>query len=252
MIGLQEKAILSALTFLASAGLVAGLLGLAALAALIGNDRLARAIGASSRWLLGGRGVAAKAGAAAAAIATVYLLLLFGFSIASRDRTLAPGQEKYFCEIDCHLAYAVTSAEYVLAVGAAPAIAAPRGEFLRVALRTRFDETTISARRPKDFSLSPTPRQIYLVDEAGNRYPISAVGERALEGSGQAGSPMTRALLPGESYTSNLVFEVPARIRAPRLLVLSPTFPEWFGSLLLGDENSLLHAKVYLPVALAG
>ncbi len=43
--------------------------------------------------------------------ALVYFGLLFGFSLASRDHLLAHGQEKYFCEIDCHLAYSVTASE---------------------------------------------------------------------------------------------------------------------------------------------
>ena len=43
--------------------------------------------------------------------AFVYFSLLFGFSLASRDHLLAHGQEKYFCEIDCHLAYSVLTSE---------------------------------------------------------------------------------------------------------------------------------------------
>ena len=37
----------------------------------------------------------------------IYFGLLLGFSLGSREVILAPGQEKYFCEIDCHLAYSV-------------------------------------------------------------------------------------------------------------------------------------------------
>src|SRR5205085_12696077 len=37
----------------------------------------------------------------------VYVGLLYGFAWKSKDKTLARGVEKYFCELDCHLAYSV-------------------------------------------------------------------------------------------------------------------------------------------------
>ncbi len=43
--------------------------------------------------------------------AILYLALLVGFSLASRNKILARAQEKYFCEIDCHLAYSVLDVE---------------------------------------------------------------------------------------------------------------------------------------------
>src|ERR1700752_977437 len=42
-----------------------------------------------------------------------YGALLLGFSLFSRERTLARGEEKYFCELDCHLAYSVQNIERV-------------------------------------------------------------------------------------------------------------------------------------------
>src|SRR4029077_2589676 len=39
--------------------------------------------------------------------AVVYFSLLFSLSLFSHDSVLNRGQEKYFCEIDCHLAYSV-------------------------------------------------------------------------------------------------------------------------------------------------
>ncbi len=41
------------------------------------------------------------------AVSVVYFSLLFGFSAGSHETALARGQEKYFCEIDCHLAYSI-------------------------------------------------------------------------------------------------------------------------------------------------
>src|SRR5215468_10942099 len=67
--------------------------------------------------------------------AAIYWVLLLIFSAVSHDRILARGQEKYLCEIDCHLAYSVVGVN-----------AEAEGSSLNytVSLRTRFDETTIS------------------------------------------------------------------------------------------------------------
>ncbi len=243
---------LSALLFLAAAGLLAVLAGVAVIAAVTGNSRLASAVEGAARWLFAGRGLGAKAAGAAGALCGCYLLLLVGFSLASHDRTLAPGQEKYFCEMDCHLAYSVVGAEYLPTVGAAPSVAPRQGIFLRVTVRTRFDEATISPQRPRDAPLVRMPRTLLLVDEEGRRYPVSAEGERVLERLGQAGTPMWHALVPGQSYTTEFLFDVPGRIRSPRLLVTSPAVPEWMGRLMIGGEDSFLHAKVYQALPAPG
>jgi hypothetical protein len=73
--------------------------------------------------------------------AVVYITLLLSFSAASHETALAHGQEKYFCEIDCHLAYSVLDAH-----------TQPDGHLV-VTLRTRFDETTTSPNRPKTLRL---------------------------------------------------------------------------------------------------
>src|SRR5262245_21372241 len=60
----------------------------------------------------------AKLGAGAAiAIATGYLFLLSGVSLASSEQTLPPDSWKYFCEIDCHLAYSLVSAQTAARLG---------------------------------------------------------------------------------------------------------------------------------------
>jgi hypothetical protein len=57
------------------------------------------------------------------------------------------------------------------------------------------------------------------------------------------GPILTTPLRPGESYTSEFTFNLPAEARDPRLLVLaSGSFPE---RVLIGNENSFLHRKVW-------
>ena len=82
--------VLSALAFLGTVGLV----GLAGLGVLVGalkkNSLLTRGAGVVGLTLI-----------------AVYSALLLGAGILSSDRTLPADAEKYFCELDCHLAYTV-------------------------------------------------------------------------------------------------------------------------------------------------
>ena len=162
-----------------------------------------------------------------AAGAAVYFVLLFGFSLASHTQILARGQEKYFCEIDCHLAYSI------LDVQTQPAGAATR---YVITIRTRFDETTTSPSRPKDVPLTPGPRTIFLIDGSGQRYAPSETH----------GTPLLTPLKPGDAYTTRLVFEVPQKTGEMRLLLA--TAPAWPDHFVVGDENSLLHEKSYFAL----
>ncbi len=61
------------------------------------------------------RGERAKAALLAMLAGVVlYSCVAAVFSLRSRERVLARGEEKYFCEIDCHLAYSVTDVRRVL------------------------------------------------------------------------------------------------------------------------------------------
>jgi hypothetical protein len=172
---------------------------------------------------------ARRVGAVAGVGSAVYFGLLFGFSLGSREVTLAPGEEKYFCEIDCHLPYSVRASREELQSGRRQ---------LHVALRTRFDETTTSPTRPKDAPLTPNPRQVMLLDAQGRTYAPTAM----------TGTPITRALLPAQSYETELVFQVPADATQFRLLLSSPG---WEEHLLIGGENSVGHKKTYLALPLS-
>jgi len=166
--------------------------------------------------------------------AVVYLVLLFGFSLTSHANVLARGQEKYFCEIDCHLAYSIVD---VKTVSTANSI-----RYL-VTLRTRFDETTISPSRPKDVPLTPNPRIVRLIvlnDASGHEYSPTAV----------QGTPLLTPLKPADSYTTQLQFDVPKLDiekdeAGPRLLITTTGAEQ---KLIIGDENSLLHKKTYFAL----
>ena len=156
--------------------------------------------------------------------AIAYLALLFVFSAVSHETDLTRGQEKYFCEIDCHLAYSVIDAG-----------ARPDGRYI-IRLRTRFDETTTSPNRPKEAPLTPSPRQVSLVDSAGREFaPVIA-----------SGTPLQTPLKPAESYVTQLEFILPKDVTGLRLLI--NTMPAWPDRVVIGDENSILHKKTYFAL----
>ena len=159
--------------------------------------------------------------------AVVYFGLLFGYSAGSHETQLAPGREKYFCEIDCHLAYSVAEVK-------TQADQSAKGYLITV--RTRFDPTTTSPNRPKDAMLTPSPREVWLIDSAGREYaPVAS-----------AGTSLMTPLKPADSYTTQFQFRVPKDVSGLRLLVR--TTPAWPDHLVIGDENSWLHKKTYFAL----
>ena len=149
----------------------------------------------------------------------VYVAIFLIASLTSHSRVLAVGEEKHICEVDCHLAYAVAATK---------SESLPNGRVrLTVTVKVRFDEATISARRPRDATLTPNSRYVALVDDAGQRYAGSTDG-------------LKRKLIPGESYTTDIVFDVPAEAKGLRL-VLRNNDPET--AFIIGHENSVFHGK---------
>jgi hypothetical protein len=188
----------------------------------------------------GRRARAGKIGLAALAGLGLYLALMLTFSFMSRERVLAFGEEKHFCEIDCHLAYSVTNTRKTKTLGAPPGEAVAQGIFYVVTVKTRFDETTISSARG-NAQLWPNSRVVTIMDEEGNSYSPSTEGQRVLDGSQEgSGTPLTEPLRPGEAYTTELVFDLPANIKNPELLMREGELVTHF---IIGHENSFWHKK---------
>ena len=165
-------------------------------------------------------------------VLAAYFGLMLIFSLASSDRVLARGQEKHFCEIDCHLAYSIAEARQTKTLGDGPSSMTASGVFQLITVKTRFDEQTISSGRGNS-SLEPNPRSVYLIDESGRKYfPLSN------QPSSLAGTPITTPLRPGESYTTGFLFDLPAAAKNP-VLVIRESDP--ITNFVIGHENSLLH-----------
>lgn len=177
-------------------------------------------------------------------IAAGYFLLLSVVSLASSEETLPPEGQKYFCELDCHLAYSLVSAQTAAALGPEMQQTSAHGKFVILRVKTWFDERTISAQRGNG-PLTPNRRKVLLVDDTGQTYGPSAEAAAAFARVGESSTPFTQALRPGESYTTDLVFDVPSDARGLRLLIAEDDPETRF---VVGHENSLLHKKIYFDV----
>lgn len=172
-------------------------------------------------------------------IAALYVSLLLLFSLASSEKVLARGEEKHFCEIDCHLAYSILDSQATKTLGTAPNQLTAAGLFRLVTIKTRFDEKTISSTRGNAL-LYPNSRVLVVVDAQGKQYFPAANAERLLRESNEAGLPFTTPLRPGENYQTTVVFDLPADIQSPTLLIHEGELQTPF---VIGHENSLLHQQ---------
>ena len=152
------------------------------------------------------------AGLAAGGVGLYGGLLLLA-ALMSTDRVLGLGDEKHICEVDCHLAYSVAGV-------------AIRGTRYMVTVKVRFDEATISSYRGMS-PLTPNGRYVAVVDGRGRRYEAPSDG-------------LGRQLVPGESYTTDLIFDLPSDAHDLRLMLASGDIETPF---LIGHENSFFHGK---------
>jgi len=164
-----------------------------------------------------------------AMFAAIYFGVMLIFSLVSHDKLLARGEEKHFCELDCHLAYSIINTAQAKTIGDNGKPATAQGQFTIVTIQTRFDETTIGPRRG-DGLLYPNGRALTLIDEHGNRYRPAI----------QIGTPLTSPLRPAEAYTTQVAFDLPESVKATALLINEDG---WETHLIVGHENSPFHGK---------
>lgn len=189
--------------------------------------------------VLGKRRLARWAAVAVVVVAGVYGAALLIASLTSHARALGAGERKYFCEVDCHEAYAVTGVTTAPSLGPRSNPTSASGTFYIVKIRVWFDPSTIGPHRGNGY-LHPNSHVAVVVDERGREYPLSSRGQEAFESSASHAIPFTQLLRPGESYETTRVFDVPLDTKNPQLYV---TTPEWVTEFMIGHENSFFHAK---------
>ncbi len=180
-------------------------------------------------------------------IAGLYLGAMLAFSLAGREKVLARGEEKHFCEIDCHLAYSIANVRQTKTLGSAPNQSTAQGVYTIVTIKTRFDETTIAPWRGNGL-LYPNSRVLTLVDERGSKHAPSDVAQHALDATQTSVTPLTAPLRPGESSTREIVFDLPADVKSATLLIHEGDFVTHF---IIGHENSFLHGKTRFQLDLS-
>lgn len=173
------------------------------------------------------------------AIAGVYVGTMLAFSLAGREKVLALGEEKHFCEIDCHLAYSIANVRQTKTLGTLPNQSTAQGVYTIVTIKTRFDETTIAPWRGNGW-LYPNSRVLTLTDERGNKHAPADVASLTVDATQASSTPLTAPLRPGESYTTDVVFDLPAEVKSATLLINEGDFVTHF---IIGHENSPLHGK---------
>ncbi|MDH3497815.1 MAG: hypothetical protein OER21_13725 [Gemmatimonadota bacterium] len=179
--------------------------------------------------------------ALAALAAGLYLLAVIGVSLASRERVLGPGTPKHFCGfyLDCHRMVALEGVEVRQTLGELR----PTGRFYVVTLRFASD-----AKR----AVMHTGRLSAVVrGDDGRRLTRVEPAERALamDPGADVGLP-DRPIAPGQHFLTRIVFDIPSTVTAPRLYVRDTDRYALLTELfLLGDEDSVLHARTTFTLA---
>jgi hypothetical protein len=159
-----------------------------------------------------------------------YMLVLVGFSLAEPQRRIAMGVPQCFDD----WCITVEKASRQTAIRGAR----PHGNVCVVTLRV----SSRASGRPQ----RETDVRVYLLDDQGRRFDVSAAGQRQLEQQGQAGMPITSFVAPGGSFESRLAFDVPADAQQ---LSLVKTSWAWFPfRLIIGGPESWLHRPTVVPL----
>jgi hypothetical protein len=175
----------------------------------------------------------------AALLASGYVLAVVAVSLLSQPRLIPAGTTKRFCGLylDCHRMVTVESVRYTPTVPGRRA----RGRYALVTVRLSSDAAGVTLRSG---SLAAA-----LHGTGGEQYPRDPGAERALAAAGiPAGLPDV-PLPAGVPTRSTIVFDVPGDTRTLRLRIRDARwFARLFELFLIGDEDSLFHARTWFAL----
>lgn len=165
----------------------------------------------------------------------LYGILLFGFSLSSTEKTLALNEPKEFCGfyLDCHMHTAVTEVQKTKTIGSKTA----KGEFYIVKIKVSSN----AKREP----LQLIGTEAKVLDEQKNSYGRDLDAEAALSSQPE----FETRIAPAETFTKEIVFDLPAGVKAPRLDIRDGYgIDTCIEAVLIGDEDSIFHKRNYFKL----
>ncbi|MBI3653164.1 MAG: DUF4352 domain-containing protein [Acidobacteria bacterium] len=137
----------------------------------------------------------------AAALVGIGLLLATYAGLNRRNQTVGLNQEIQYDDFG----FAVLGTVKANAVGGYATQHSTEGQFYLVTLKVTNHAQRVNYRFNKSAAI--------LVDESGREYPISSVGQKALDGETTPSGGCESELPPGASCVADLVFELPKAAR---------------------------------------
>jgi hypothetical protein len=164
-----------------------------------------------------------------------YIFLLFCGSFFSVERTLAFNEPKEFCGFyfDCHLHTAVMDARKTKTLGDLTA----NGEFYILKVKVSSDA--------KRESLRLVETEAKVIDAQNREFRRNIEAEKFLG----AQPEFETTISPNESFTKEIVFDVPTDAKNLRLdLKDGYGIDNYIEAILIGDEDSILHKRNYFQI----
>jgi hypothetical protein len=168
-----------------------------------------------------------------------YAAMLFGFSFASTEKTLAMNEQKEYCGfyLDCHLHTEVTGVRTSKNIGSLTA----NGQFYIVIVKVFSN-----AKNPAIAFRLIDPKAV-VTDEKGTVYTRNEEAEKLLP---SATVELNQDIKGSETIQKEIVFDLPEGVQNPRLDIT-----EGYGidkaieAVLVDDEDSILHKRTYFKLA---
>jgi uncharacterized protein DUF4352 len=165
-----------------------------------------------------------------------YIAMLLGFSLSSKDKTLAIGEPKEFCGfyLDCHMHTAVDDVRRTKTLGDRKA----DGEFYIVTVKVLSN-----ARRA---TLGLLAVDAHVIDAARKTYTRDIDAESQLPDQ----PSFEQKILPLGSFEKEIVFDLPIGIQNPRLdMCEGYAIDHAIEAVLVDDEDSILHKRNYFALS---
>lgn len=165
-----------------------------------------------------------------------YAVMLIGFSAMSAEKNLSLNEPKEFCGfyLDCHMHTAVTGVRTTKRIGERTA----NGEFYIVRVKV-FSNA-------KQATLGLHMVDAKVLDEQKRAYDRDLAAEASL---GEQ-PPFNQKISPVESFEKEIVFDLPADVRNPRLdLRDGYGIDHVIEAVLIDDEDSIFHKRNYFNIS---